>query len=142
MEYLGADTYKFYLDDKEIILKENDIKHIIDKYETNFKENDYNLVITNQKENQGYLFTIKGKEIMLTPFEVGLFVREYNKHFDDKLDISKPFKPTRAYNKSNKIKQLFKKYKTATKTNKEIFSIIAKELNISIKAVDKAYYKK
>lgn len=48
----------------------------------------------------------------------------------------------REYNKRSKILNLFKKYYDSTKTKKEVFIQIAKELNISFKAVEKAFYTK
>jgi len=48
----------------------------------------------------------------------------------------------RKYYKNEKIKKLFKKYYKKTKTKKETFEQISKELEISFKAVEKAYYKK
>lgn len=59
-----------------------------------------------------------------------------------KLNLSRPIKPSRPYNKREKIIKLFNKYKTNDRTKKDVFKKISKELNISYKAVEKAYYKK
>ena len=48
----------------------------------------------------------------------------------------------RNYNTNNKIKKLFIKYYDETKTKKDILQKIADKLNITYKAVEKAYYKK
>lgn len=48
----------------------------------------------------------------------------------------------RNYNTNTNIKNLFDKYYNDTKTKKEIFELIADELSLSVKAVEKAYYKK
>jgi len=48
----------------------------------------------------------------------------------------------RGYNPNTKIKQLFAKYYDDTKTKREVFTKISKELKISFKAVEKAFYLK
>lgn len=52
------------------------------------------------------------------------------------------YKEKRPYNKNDSIQTLFKKYKSKDKTKSTVFRKIAKELNISYKAVEKAYYAK
>ncbi len=51
-------------------------------------------------------------------------------------------KNQRGYNSNKKIKQLFKQYYNEARTKKEVFIQISKELNISFKAVEKAFYLK
>ena len=51
-------------------------------------------------------------------------------------------KQPRGYNPNPKIKQLFAKYYDDTKTKREVFTKISKELKISFKAVEKAFYLK
>ena len=68
--------------------------------------------------------------------------REYDVSdlFDD--DDDEYYKNTRVYNKREKIIELFKSYYDDKKTKKEVFIQIADELNISFKAVEKAFYSK
>lgn len=92
-----------------------------------------------------YKFYLSDKEVVLTENDIETIINQYNKYNHNKTNFINLFDievNKREYNKSDKVKRLFKKYYTATKTKKEIFLIISKELNISIKAVDKAYYKK
>ena len=103
MEYLGVDTYKIYLSDKDLILTKYEIEQIVESYNS-YQENLYD----NTNNNSINLFKL----------------------------------PKRQYNNNEKIKLLFKSYYQITKTKKEVFLIIAKELNITIKAVEKAYYRK
>lgn len=51
-------------------------------------------------------------------------------------------KQPRGYTPNPKIKQLFAKYYDDTKTKREVFTKISKELKISFKAVEKAFYLK
>lgn len=104
MEYLGADTYKIYFNDRDLILNKYEIEQIV---------NDYN----NYQKNLS-----DGKNDLISIFKIVQKKREYNN--------------------KEKIKLLFKKYHKPTNTKKETFSIIANELNISIKAIEKAYYSK
>lgn len=48
----------------------------------------------------------------------------------------------RPYHKQEMIIDLFNKYKSKDKTKAQVFREISKELNITYKAVEKAYYKK
>lgn len=98
MEYLGNDTYKFYLDDKDLILTKNELDLIIHQFNNNSK-------------------------LHQTKQEISLFSKRKN-------------------SKNKKIKDLFEKYYNSTKTKTEVFNTIANELNITFKAVEKAYYKK
>lgn len=104
MEYLGSDTYKIYLSNKDLILTKYEIEQIVDSY------NCYQEKLSNNIDKTINLFRIEPKK--------------------------------RKYNNKEKIKLLFKKYHKHTNTKKETFSIIANKLNISIKAVEKAYYSK
>lgn len=53
-----------------------------------------------------------------------------------------PKSSNRGYHKKGFIIELFNKYHNSTKTKKEVFMQIANELNITVKAVEKAYYSK
>ncbi|AKF25822.1 hypothetical protein YH65_10820 [Sulfurovum lithotrophicum] len=59
-----------------------------------------------------------------------------------KNNIKKHAQNKRAYTPQTKILKLFKEYYSINKTKIEVFRQISKELNISVKAVEKAYYKK
>lgn len=48
----------------------------------------------------------------------------------------------RSHNKKELVLKLFEKYHSATRTKKEVFEQVANELNITVKAVEKAYYLK
>ena len=48
----------------------------------------------------------------------------------------------RPYNKKEKIISLFNEYTTNEKSKADVFREISQELNISYKAVEKAYYRK
>lgn len=94
-----------------------------------------------------YKFYLDDREIELSKYDIEKIVAEYNEcnshDYEEKnlLNIIKPRK-FRKYNKSSSIKSLFKKYYDETKTKKEVFTQISLELEISYKAVEKAYYSK
>lgn len=102
MEYLGSDTYKIYLSNKDLILTKYEIEQIVDSY------NCYQEKLSNTIDKTINLFRIEPKK--------------------------------RKYNNNEEIKLLFKKYHKSSNTKKKTFSIIAEELDITIKAVEKAYY--
>lgn len=59
-----------------------------------------------------------------------------------RLSISGDHGNIRPYNNRDKILKLFNLYSSENSSKAEIFRKISKELNISYKAVEKAYYKK
>lgn len=65
-----------------------------------------------------------------------------NKPINKKIEIKQPISSDRGYHKKGFIIELFNKYHNSTKTKKEVFMQIANELNITVKAVEKAYYSK
>lgn len=65
-----------------------------------------------------------------------------NKPINKKIEIKQPTSSNRGYHKKGFIIELFNKYHNSTKTKKEVFMQIANELNITVKAVEKAYYSK
>ena len=99
-----------------------------------------------------YTFNLDGRDVELSSSDVEKIVYEYNEYQSMQLNSNitnsnkniSLFKlqKVRKYNTNKKILTLFKKHYNDSKTKKEVFEIIAKDLKISFKAVEKAYYKK
>lgn len=68
--------------------------------------------------------------------EFYLLAKTYFTIDEDQPEILRP------YNKKETIISLFNQYKTKEKTKADVFREISTELNISFKAVEKAYYTK
>lgn len=91
--------------------------------------------------NGKHLISISNKEVELSESEI-IEIIEYAKSLKKNIDkqLYESLFPKQKYHKNKKIKKLFKKYYTASKTKKEVFQQIALELQITYKAVEKAYY--
>jgi len=91
--------------------------------------------------NDEYKFYVDNREIILNIQEMELIANEFKKIILEQ-NLTTTFNFKREYNKNKKIKMLFSRYYDETKTKKEVLKKISEELNISYKAVEKAYYKK
>lgn len=137
MIYLGADKYQFFLDFREIELTKYEIELIIEKYG----------VYEEMEKLQE-----KIEELEYTEDEIDIEIikkRKILKELKHNIKLSKqqsilPRKPKRPYNKKSNIIKLVNDLKNENEnyTNIGIFERVAKKLNISIKAVEKAYYNK
>lgn len=90
------------------------------------------------------MYLSSGKVLELSEDEVrelSIMISSYS--LSNRAELSyKQLAITRPHNKREKIIMLFNKYKSKQETKASIFREIAKELNISYKAVEKAYYAK
>lgn len=117
MIYLGNDKYQIFTDTKSIELSVDDIKSIIQSYIIDlYKRNE---LVDFFDDYTDFLESIQNPKM-------------YSKYKSNK----------RKYHKKILILELFNKYHDDKKTKKEVFIQIAKELNISFKAVEKAFYTK
>ncbi|PHO12569.1 hypothetical protein CPG38_06895 [Malaciobacter marinus] len=91
--------------------------------------------------NDEYKFYMDNREITLNIQEMELISNEFKKIIHEQ-NSTTIFNFKREYNKNKKIKMLFNSYYDETRTKKEVLEKISKELNLSYKAVEKAYYKK
>lgn len=97
-----------------------------------------------RKDYHNCLYSIdlsSDKKIELTKNEFIELYYQVEKFFELK-DKPNPFRPSRQYNKREKIISLYEKYKTHNKTKADVFREISKELKITYKAVEKAFYQK
>lgn len=90
------------------------------------------------------IYLSSGKVLELSENELAELYSISDRYFlsNQKEFNSKQLEIERPHNKKEKIIMLFNKYKSRQETKASIFRKIAKELNISYKAVEKAYYKK
>lgn len=80
-----------------------------------------------------------GELLELSEYELSefyLLAKEYFMIDEEQREILRP------YNKKEKILSLFSSHKSKEKTKADVFREISQELNISYKAVEKAYYTK
>ncbi|ATB70389.1 hypothetical protein SJPD1_2293 [Sulfurospirillum diekertiae] len=144
LEDLGYVNIHHHPTDEILIeLKKNypdDIIHdITSVFEEELREANY----INLNDLDGYL-----EDDILDNYEEELNEQGYFKEDEEQQEIKSTKqekcnkKQQRGYNPNLKIKQLFAKYYDDTKTKREIFTKISKELKISFKAVEKAFYLK
>lgn len=152
---LGNGKYKIFLGTRFIELTENEIVYFLE---------DAQYFLENNLEDLGY-FNIHHHptdEILLElkkhyPEDIiyditsvfedelneqGYFLEDEEQEETESTKQEECKKQPRGYNPNLKIKRLFAKYYDDTKTKREIFTKISKELKISFKAVEKAFYLK
>lgn len=159
MNYVGAGKYSFYINPREIELTSDEIETLIEHFVT------YDLIqeITKQEicielqEELGELeekieeleenLLEKNKELKILKYtedEIDIEIIKKRKILEE-LNISiNTFKKKRPYNKRTKIIKMVNdiKKKKDDITLTEIFNLVANKLNITLKAVNKAYYSK
>lgn len=126
MTYLGDEKYEIFLGTRFIVLTQEEIKYFFDEINNSFYEE---LLDTDDDtdDNEGDKSNQREKNIY----------RPRNNDTKPKVERKK-----RSYNKHQAILKLFNQYYCEEKTKKSVFKKISDELQISIKAIEKAYYKK
>lgn len=117
--YLGGENYKVKIGNIEIQLTEQEIDTFIKSIAHMISDELIQDIIQDREYDVSDLF-----------------------NDDDDDDDDDYYKKTRVYNKREKIIELFNSHYDNKKTKKEVFIQIAKELNITFKAVEKAFYTK
>jgi len=135
MQYLGEDKYEIFIGERYITFTYSEIINFLQDTKTYLEKmdcvyiHDFSLKdILNDLQN-----TYKDKVLENNNKDYKIAKRTSNLKKINR-------KKQRGYNPNSKIKQLFKKYYDDTKTKKEVFTQISKELKISFKAVEKAFY--
>lgn len=127
MQYIGNQMYKIFIETKPMELSKNDIRQIISEYISLLDDVELIDII---EESIDQIYKLHDPLIGKLARQV---VDASLKHIP---------KTKRSHNKKDHILRLFNEYHVDIRTKKETFEQIARELNITLKAVEKAYYSK